>query len=94
MKFTAHASRRCDQRAIPRTLVKLIIRVGDEFKCGKGCRIISARSKNAHKELVKELQIIGIKIKYGWENTYVVVDGTGTVITAGHRTKRIKIRKY
>ena len=53
MKFTAHASRRCDQRAIPRTLVKLIIRVGDEFKCGKGCRIICARSKNAHKELVK-----------------------------------------
>ena len=94
MEFTTHALRRCDQRAIPKALVKLIIRVGDEFKCGKGCRIISARSKNAHKELVKELQIIGIKIKYSWENTYVVIDGKGMIITAGHRKKRIKKMKY
>ena len=94
MEFTIHALRRCDQRAIPRVLAELIVKTGDEYKCGQSRGIIIARSKNAHKELVKELQIIGIKIKYGWENTYVVVDGTGTVITAGHRTKRIKIRKY
>ena len=94
MEFTTHAIRRCNQRAIPRALAELIVKTGDEYKCGQSRRIIIARSKNAHKELVKELQIIGIKIKYGWENTYVVVDETGMVITAGHRTKRIKIRKY
>ena len=94
MEFTIHALRRCDQRAIPRVLAELIVKTGDVYKCGQSRRIIISRSKNAHKELVKELQIIGIKIKYGWENTYVVVDGTGTVITAGHRKKRIKIMKY
>ena len=94
MEFTTHAIRRCNQRAIPRALAELIVKTGDVYKCGQSRRIIISRSKNAHKELVKELQIIGIKIKYGWENTYVVVDGTGTVITAGHRKKRIKIMKY
>ena len=94
MEFTIHALRRCDQRAIPRVLAELIVKTGDEYKCGQSRRIIIARSKNAHKELVKELQIIGIKIKYGWENTYVVIDGTGMIITAGHRRKRIKKMKY
>ena len=94
MEFTTHAIRRCNQRAIPRALAELVVKTGDVYKCGQSRRIIISRSKNAHKELVKELQIIGIKIKYGWENTYVVIDGTGMIITAGHRRKRIKKMKY
>jgi hypothetical protein len=90
MDFTAHALRRCDQRAIPRALVELIIKLGDEFKCGKGCRIITTHSKIARQELTKELQIIGLRIRKGWENAYVVIDGKGLIITAGHRTKRVK----
>ena len=62
MEFTTHALRRCDQRAIPRALAELIVKTGDEYKCGQSRRIIIARSKNAHKELVKELQMIGINM--------------------------------
>ena len=94
MEFTTHAIRRCNLRAIPRALAELIVKTGDVYNCGQSWRIIISRSKNAHKELVKELQIIGIKIKYSWENTYVVIDGKGMIITAGHRKKRIKKMKY
>lgn len=90
MIYTNHGAKRCQQRAIPDFIVKLVLDIGDQFDGGRGLRIVMARSRIAKKELKDELKSSGFSVRKGWEHTYVVVDENDKVVTAGHRTKRIK----
>lgn len=90
MKLSKHAERRCDQRALPKKVIELVFTLGDEFRAGGGNRIITPRSKFSRKEFFNELENLGIGHRSGWENAYVVVDEANQIITAGHRTKRVK----
>ena len=90
MVLTQHASRRCQQRGIPVSIASLILKVGDAFDGGHGRSIVMARSKLAKEELLSEIKSLGLKHKKGWENAYVVIDPDNMIVTAGHRTKKIK----
>jgi hypothetical protein len=92
MVLTKHASRRCQQRGIPEAIASLILKVGDAFDGGHGCAIVMARSKLAKEELLSEIKSLGLKHKKGWETAYVVVDPENVIVTAGHRTKKIKTK--
>ena len=91
MVLTAHAAKRCQQRGIPEPVANLILQLGDTFNAKRGCSIVMARSKLAKVELRNEITRLGLKQKKSWENAYIVVDPENMVITAGHRTNKIKI---
>ncbi len=90
MNYTNHGAKRCQQRAIPDFIVKLILDIGDQFNGGRGLRIVMARSRTTKREMKNELKSSGLSLQKGWERTYIVVDENDKIVTAGYRTKRIK----
>ena len=91
MVLSAHAAKRCRQRGIPESIANLILQVGDTFDAKRGCSIVMARTRQSKAQLRSEIKHLGLKQKKGWESAYLVVDHTDAVITAGHRTKKIKL---
>ena len=90
MVLTAHAAKRCRQRGIPESVASLILQIGDTFDAKHGLSIVMARTMQSKAELLSEIQHLGLKQRSGWEKAYVVVDHENVVVTAGHRTKKIK----
>jgi hypothetical protein len=91
MVLTAHAEKRCRQRGIPESIVSLILQIGDTFDAKHGRSIVMARTTQSKAELRSEIHNLGLKPRKGWERAYLVVDHENVVVTAGHRTKKIKI---
>lgn len=90
MVLTSHASKRCKQRGIPIAVASVILNVGDSFDGGRGCQILVTRSKLAKVEFRDGIEALGLKYKKRWESAYVIVDPENIVVTAGHRTKKIR----
>jgi hypothetical protein len=90
MVLTAHAAMRCQQRGIPESIASLILQIGDTFDAKHGRSIVMARTTQSKAELHDAIQRLGLKQKKGWESAYVVVDQKNVIVTAGHRTKKIK----
>jgi len=90
MVLTAHAAKRCQQRGIPESIASLILQIGDTFDAKNGRSIVMARTTQSKAELHNAIQHLGLKQKKGWESAYVVVDQKNVIVTAGHRTKKIK----
>ena len=90
MILTDHAIKRCQQRGIPESIVNLILEIGDSFDGGDGCEIVMACSKLTKVELRAEVRHLGLKHKKKWESAFVVVAQGDVLVTAGHRTKKIR----
>ena len=90
MVLTAHAAKRCRQRGIPESIAELILQIGDTFDAKRGRSIVMARTTQSKAELRSEIQQLGLKQRKGWESAYIIVDRKDVVVTAGHRTKKIK----
>lgn len=90
--ISKHCEIRSQQRCIPLFILELLIIYGDERFDGYG-GIIRSFSKRSIKNLNKEYGKAFINHNKRWLNTYLVEStSTGTVMTAGRRTKRIKNR--
>ena len=94
MVLTAHAAKRCRQRGIPESIAELILQIGDTFDAKRGRSIVMARTTQSKAELRSEIQQLGLKQRKGWESAYIIVDRKDVVVTAGHRTKKIKTNIY
>ena len=87
-----HAARRAQQRAIPAAVVDVLLDYGDRLAAGGGAEIVRL-SARVFKELAVEL------IPATWRRhartlrtAYAVVGADGTVITVGHRFRRVERR--
>jgi hypothetical protein len=91
MAYTHHAQHRCKQRGIPIEVANIIFSVGDEYPAkGKGCKVFLVASQEVKKELESEIKAIGLSLKEGWTNAYLIIGPGQEIITAGYRHKRFK----
>ncbi|SFN74564.1 hypothetical protein SAMN05216386_1688 [Nitrosospira briensis] len=88
MELTRHARIRQQQRSIPPMIIELLIGYGACEKAGDGTskHYFDKRSKRRLDAYAGKLSSLLIEHL----NCYVVVCPEGRVITAGHRTERIK----
>jgi len=86
VSFTRHAEARLQQRAIPPILVELLERHGSEIRSG-GADLLFF-DKAAQKRLKRYL---GRSFRFfeRYLDAYVVINDQGSVVTAGHRSKRV-----
>ena len=89
MIYTNHAKKRIANRALPIEVLESIFYLGKEFSSNGGARIIKLADRLAKSEFTEELKRKGLKIRKKWFNAYLVCDGSGVVLTAGYRNKRI-----
>ena len=92
MRYSKHASKRSQQRALPEEVLNLVMALGEDFKSYRGTRIKALVSKFAKNEFLQELKLKGIKMKEHWCDTYLVYTPGGEVITVGYRYKKIRDR--
>lgn len=86
--LTKHAIKRLQQRGIPANIVDLLLNFGKIDSGHKGADVYFF--DKAGKQCAKHnLHQAGVKQVDHHLNSYLVVSGDGSVITAGHRTKRI-----
>ena len=91
MKYSKHAMKRSQQRAIPKGVMELLLSYGEAQSAGQGASIFTFRSKQTKRELERECEILGVTdISKYWDTYIVFIENT--VITAGHRYKRVKSR--
>lgn len=87
MSLTRHAQKRLQQRGIPESLVDVLIDFGHTSKTSKGCEIVFLTQRDK-RQIAGSLPKHNSCTRVG--NTYLVLDPSGNVITAGHRYRRIK----
>tara|TARA_R110000751_G_scaffold71441_12_gene145038 strand:+ start:1715 stop:2014 length:300 start_codon:yes stop_codon:yes gene_type:complete len=87
--YTEHARKRCQQRSIPDFMIDLLLRYGSCKRSFRADRLYfdhqSRRALVADKGGAREMKTIE-----RWLNIYAVVSDSGQLITAGHRTKRLR----
>lgn len=88
LAFTAHARSRCAQRAIPPSVVDLIIDYGTTARL-KGADSYSL-TKEGRRQLRRELGDERFRSVERWLDTYAVIADDGRVITAAWRTRRLR----
>ncbi len=88
MNLTRHAESRMQQRGISRQAVDYLLAYGRESYDHRGCQVIwfdkVTRQQVCDEEGGEVMSKLGKCL-----NTYAVIDLEGTVITVGHRHKRI-----
>ena len=94
MQITHHAQRRIAQRSLPLVVVDLVMRIGEEIRSNRGCKIRLLNSKILKSEFIGELKALGHKAEHKWCDLYLVVDEGNVVITAGYRYKRLDAIRY
>ena len=88
--LTQHAACRAQQRAIPATVIDLLLAYGDRFVAGHGAEIVRI-GQHVRDELARELppaawRAHGRKL----QTAYAVVAADGAVVTVGHRVRRVE----
>ena len=84
-----HAARRAQQRAIPAVVVDLLLDHGDRLATAGGAEIVRL-SGRGREELADELAPETLRRHAATLRTaYAVVAADGTVITVGHRFRRV-----
>jgi hypothetical protein len=89
MNLTRHAENRMQQRGITRQALDCVLAYGRESYDNHGCQVIWF-DKQARRRICEEE---GGEVARKLEkclNTYAVIDLEGTVITVGHRYRRIR----
>lgn len=88
MSLTRHAEARLRQRAIPPFVVDLLECCGSTIRCGGADRLFF--DKAAKKRLERHLGgARSLRVVEKWLGVYAVISDNGSVVTAGHRSKRI-----
>jgi len=83
-RFTTHAGRRLQQRAIPAFVVDLLEQFGSEERCGQAYRLFF--DKKAIKRLKRHFGgARGIRLIDQWLKVYDVIGDNGRVVTVAHQ---------
>jgi len=88
MQITEHAKKRMQQRGIPKNIIDWLLRFGDSTR-GYKCKVLQF-SKKGQKRMKIELGNQYAQLEKTIRSAYIIVQGN-TIITAGHRYKRIKV---
>jgi len=88
MNITSHAEARAQQRAIPPLILDWLDRYGVRERAGAGAEI-AYFDKNSRRALERDVGRTVVARLGDLLDAYAVVDGN-TVITVGHRYKRIE----
>ena len=88
-RLTRHGRTRMQQRRVPPLIVEWL---SDYGACRHDCRGAELRyfDKRARKSLAREVGAAVLAQLSSYLDTYLVTDDTGTVITVGYRTRRIR----
>jgi hypothetical protein len=88
MTLTRHAEVRLQQRAIPPFVVDLLESCGSTVRCGGADRLFF--DKAAKKRLERHLGgARSLRVVEKYLNVYAVFSDGGSVVTVGHRSKRV-----
>jgi len=87
MQYSEHAKRRMQQRGIKRDVVEMLLQIGKRSRCAKGAFII-----HMNKECRMKIPngTVSKSKKYLEENSIYVIQKGNSILTVGHRYKRIK----
>lgn len=86
--LTAHAQARMQQRGIRADALECLLRYGREAYDHRGC-VVLYLDKAARRLVQREADADTRKELSRLARTYAVLSGSGTVVTVGHRYRRI-----
>jgi hypothetical protein len=86
--LTRHAHVRAQQRGIPELVVDLGVRFGTVAKAPGGASM-HYFDKKAQKRLEAYAGDVGRRVAQEYSDVYVILSGSGSVITTGHRTTHV-----
>lgn len=86
---TDHAARRCRQRGIEPLTVELLERFGATVHDGRGATV-RFFDKASRRRMERDLGQRAVARFHEWTDAYLVVASDGSIVTAGHRTRRIR----
>ena len=89
--MTKHAAIRAQQRCLPPMIDELLDRYGEEQYDGHG-HVIKFFSKTSKRNVERDWGRRPVACISQWMDAYKVSSTDGTVITCGHRHKRIQRR--
>ena len=86
--YTTHAKIRMQQRAIPSSVVNLLLDYGEKVFAGRGSEIFYFGKRGRRRVLRSKGQAVSRRLEGHW-NAYAVVSD-GRVVTCGKRYRRIR----
>ena len=86
--YTAHARVRMQQRAIPSSIVNLLLDYGEKASAGRGSEIFYFGKRGRHRVLRSKGQAVARRLEGHWRDYVVVADGQ--IVTCGKRYRRIR----
>lgn len=89
IQLTKHATSRQQQRGIPPLIMEWLTSFGTTCHDHHGAEILYF-DKSSRKALAKSVGEEVVSRLSGLLDAYAVVSGSGTIITVGHRFKRVK----
>jgi hypothetical protein len=87
MKMTHHAAARAAQRALDLFVLELSLQYSEDFSTPDGLHILSLSLKE-HKQLARDLHKLLQQLEKP-TGQFVLTTDEDTIITCGHRTKRL-----
>ena len=86
--YTAHAKVRMQQRAIPQSIVNLLLDYGERAPAGRGGEIFYFGKRGQRRVLRSKGPAFSRRLEGHWRDYVVVADGQ--VVTCGKRYRRIR----
>ena len=86
--YTSHAKVRMQQRAIPQSIVNLLLDYGERVPAGRGGEIFYFGKRGRQRVCRSKGQVISRRLEGHWRDYVVVADGQ--VVTCGKRYRRIR----
>ena len=86
--YTAHAKVRMQQRAIPSSVVNLLLDYGERAPAGRSGEIFYFGKRGRRRVLHSKRQDVSRRLEGHWHDYVVVADGQ--VVTCGKRYRRIR----
>ena len=86
--YTAHAKVRMQQRAIPSSVVNLLLDYGERAPTGRGGEIFYFGKRGRRRVCRSKGQAVSQRLEGHWRDYVVVADGN--VVTCGKRYRRIR----
>ena len=86
--YTAHAKVRMQQRAIPQSIVNLLLDYGERAPAGRGGEIFYFGRRGHQRVCRSKGKAISRRLEGHWRDYVVVADGQ--VVTCGKRYRRIR----
>lgn len=86
--MTTHAQTRLQQRGIPEAVVSTLLEYGREAHDHKGSTIVYF-DKRARRQMKHSVEQQSMRCIESHLDAYAVLSRDGSIVTVGHRTKRI-----